>query len=118
MGGHGRRMDPDGPDPRPRGGNPRYANGAARRKVRSWLKAQGLPCALCGRPIDYSLPARDPWSFEVDEIVPVSLGGSPYDKGNVQPAHRICNEKRSNMTMEQLRGRGSRSQPCRTSRRW
>lgn len=74
----------------------RYANGNARRKVRAWLKAQTLPCAICGRPIDYSLPAGDPMSFEVDEIVPVSRGGSPIDRANVQPAHRICNQRRGN----------------------
>ncbi len=74
----------------------RYANGNARRKVREWLKAQGMPCHLCGRAIDYSLPAGDPMSFEVDEIVPVSKGGSPIDKGNVAAAHRICNQRRGN----------------------
>ena len=74
----------------------RYANGNARRKVRAWLKAQGLPCHICGRPIDYSLPAGDPMSFEVDEVVPVSRGGSPIDRGNVAPAHRVCNERRGN----------------------
>ena len=35
-------------------------------------------------------------SFEVDEIIPVSKGGSPIDRGNVAPAHRICNERRGN----------------------
>lgn len=74
----------------------RYANGHARRKVRAWLKAQGRPCWLCGGPIDYSLPAGHPMSFEVDEIVPVSRGGSPIDRANVQPAHRICNQRRGN----------------------
>ena len=74
----------------------RYANGHARRQVRAWLRAQGLPCAICGRPIDYSLQAGDPMSFEVDEIVPVSRGGSSIDRANVQPAHRICNQRRGN----------------------
>ncbi len=74
----------------------RYANGNARRKVRAWLKDQGGPCHICGGAIDYSLPAGHPMSFEVDEIVPVSLGGSPTDPANVAPAHRICNERRGN----------------------
>ncbi len=93
----------------------RYANGNARRKVRAWLKAQGLPCAICGRPIDYELPAGDPWSFEVDEIVPVSRGGSPIDPANVQAAHRICNQKKGN------RMGGEDERPplvCRRSREW
>lgn len=74
----------------------RYANGHARRKLRAWLRAQGRPCHICGRPIDYSLPAGDPMSFEVDELVPVSRGGSPYDRENVDAAHRICNQRRGN----------------------
>lgn len=77
----------------------RYANGNARRKVRAWLRSQGLPCAICGLAIDYSLPSGDPMSFEVDEIVPVSKGGSPIDRGNVQPAHRICNQRRGNKSI-------------------
>ena len=35
-------------------------------------------------------------SFEVDEIIPVSLGGDELDFDNVQPAHRICNERKGN----------------------
>ena len=68
-------------------------NGHRRRILRNRVKQMGLPCALCGDPIDYSLPAGDPWSYELDEIVPVSLGGSELDPDNVQPAHRICNQK-------------------------
>lgn len=83
----------------------RYSNGNARRKLRAWLRSQGLPCHLCGRPIDYSLPPGHPMSFEVDEIVPVSKGGSPYDRGNVAAAHRICNERRGNKSVEEARDR-------------
>lgn len=95
----------------------RYANGHARRQVRAWLKAQGLPCHICGMAIDYDLPAGDPMSFEVDEIVPVSKGGSPIDRANVAPAHRICNERRGNKASGSA---GPRPQDvgCRTSRRW
>lgn len=75
-------------------GNPRYANGNARRKLRARIRSLGLPCAICGRPIDYSLPAGHPMSYELDEVVPVSRGGSPTDPRNVQPAHRICNERK------------------------
>ncbi len=76
--------------------NPRYSNGNLRRKLRARLKSEGRPCAICGRPIDYALPANDPWSFEADEIVPVSRGGSPFDYGNLQPTHRRCNQIKSN----------------------
>lgn len=99
----------------------RYANGHARREVRAWLKAQGGPCHICGGAIDYTLPAGDPMSFEVDEIVPVSRGGSPIDRGNVAPAHRICNEKRGNKPLRDARGTASPRAVdvgCRTSRAW
>lgn len=72
-------------------GNPRRANGARRRHVVRWLRSQGRPCWICGGPIDYGLPALDPRSFECDELVPVSRGGSPFDPANVAPAHRVCN---------------------------
>lgn len=75
----------------------RYArNGNRRRKLRARLKALGNPCAICGMPIDYSLSAGDPMSFEVDEIIPVSLGGDELDWNNLQAVHRICNEKKGN----------------------
>lgn len=79
-------------------GNPRRTNGSRRTKLRNRVRAMGLPCALCGQPIDYSLPAGDPMSYELDEIVPVSKGGSPYDPANVQPAHRICNQRKGDGT--------------------
>lgn len=101
--------------------NPRTANGSARRKVRAWLKAQGRPCHICGRPIDYSLTTyidpldgkakRHPWSFEVDEIVPVSKGGSPIDRANVAPAHRICNQRRGNKPIKQWEAVEQESSP-------
>lgn len=96
--------------------NPRYANGSARRKLRAWLKAQGRPCHICGQAIDYSLPAGDPLSFEVDEIVPVSKGGDPLDRSNVAAAHRICNQRRGNRDIGPKRG--AASAPVITSRRW
>lgn len=72
-------------------------NGNARRKVMRWLKAQGLPCRICGLPIDYTISdPHDPRHYECDEIVPVSLGGSALDKANVGPSHRFCNEWRGN----------------------
>ena len=86
-------------------GNPRYKNGNARRKLRAWLKAQERPCAICGQPIDYSLPAKHPMSFEVDEIVPVSKGGNPYRRDNVQAAHRICNQRRGNKPLQKTPAR-------------
>jgi 5-methylcytosine-specific restriction endonuclease McrA len=53
-------------------------------------------CALCGKPVDKSLKTPHPMSPEVDEIIPVSLGGSPFEMGNLQLVHRICNQRKSN----------------------
>lgn len=78
--------------------NPRYKNGHRRREIRKWLLATQDICALCGKPIDKSLKSPHPMSFEVDEIVPVSKGGDPLDRNNVQAAHRICNQRKSNKT--------------------
>lgn len=85
--------------------NVRYANGSARRALRLWWRAQGLPCQICGREIDYSLPARHPMSFEVDEKLPVSRGGSPISKENTGPAHRCCNVWKGAMTLEEARAK-------------
>lgn len=76
--------------------NPRYKNGAKRRELRRYYKHRQDPCGICGKPIDYSLPAGDPMSFEIDEIIPVSKGGDPFSKENTQAAHRICNQRKSN----------------------
>ena len=85
--------------------NPRRANSTRRNKVRQRLKAQGRPCAVCGKPIDYDLPAGHKWSFEVDEIVPIRAGGSPYAMDNVQPVHRVCNRLKYQREMAEAKKR-------------
>ena len=87
--------------------NPRRKNGNARTKLRDWLKAQGRPCWICrafGRTghIDYTLPAGHPWCFEVDELVPVSKGGDPLDRDNVDATHRRCNQWRGNKSVDEV----------------
>ncbi len=78
--------------------NPRNRNGAARRRIRAYWKAQGLPCALCGKPIPYDEPTMltDPRTGKkypntrglvIDEVIPVSKGGSPYTVENTRPCH-------------------------------
>ena len=76
--------------------NIRKSSSTKRIALRKRVAALGLPCALCGKAIDYSLPAGHPLCYELDEIIPVSKGGSPFDRDNVQPAHRICNQRRGN----------------------
>lgn len=92
--------------------NPRRANGSRRDKIIAYWRSQGQPCALCHLPIDYSAPywiesgrfredgtpimTVNPDAFVVDEIVPVSRGGSPFDRENTQPAHARCNSRKGN----------------------
>lgn len=98
--------------------NPRYANGHRRRQLRARVLASETQCALCGKTVDKTLGMQPgvhgprcttqacpgcvphPMRAEVDEIVPVSQGGSPYERSNTQLAHRICNQRKGNGTRE------------------
>lgn len=99
-------------------GNVRYANGAKRREIRRWLMHTQDTCALCGKPIDKTLRTPHPMSAEVDEIIPVSKGGSPYDRGNVQLVHRICNQRKGNKIYREGERVPASAKPLPTSREW
>lgn len=64
------------------------------------VKSLGRPCWICGLPIDPALPAGHPLAFELDELVPVSKGGSPVDMRNVAGSHRCCNQWRSDRSVD------------------
>ena len=89
--------------------------------LRKRIAAMGMPCHLCGRPIDYSLPAGHPMSFELDEVVPVSRlpmearKAAACDESNVAPAHRICNQRKSN---RMVGDKGPKGLAIRHSREW
>lgn len=78
--------------------NPRRANGHRRTQLRRRVLAHYTHCALCGLPVDKTLPPNDPGAPEVDEIIPVSLGGDPLKWSNCQLAHRLCNQRKGNGT--------------------
>lgn len=78
--------------------NPRRANGHRRDQVRRRVLAEEDDCWICGRPVDKALPPCLAGSPEVDEIVPVSLGGDPLDRDNCRLSHRLCNVRRGNGT--------------------
>ena len=93
--------------------NPRYANGSRRRKMRARFIAMGLPCAICGRPIHYDEPSdsNHPLSFVIDEKYPVSRyrefgydtpAEAAADPENTQPAHWVCNARKSAKTMKEI----------------
>ena len=69
-------------------GNPRRANGHRRDKVRARVLREENDCWLCGKPVDKTLGPYLDGSPEVDEIIPVSLGGDPFARANCRLAHR------------------------------
>jgi 5-methylcytosine-specific restriction endonuclease McrA len=85
--------------------NGRYANGHRRRQVRAQVLAEETHCWLCNRIVDKSLPAGLHGSPEIDEIIPFSLGGSPFDRSNCRLSHRLCNVRRGNGRRHQTRTR-------------
>jgi 5-methylcytosine-specific restriction endonuclease McrA len=80
--------------------NARYANGHRRRQVRAAVLAEETHCAICGLPVDVTLPAGQAGSPEIDEAIPVSKGGSPYRRDNCRLTHRLCNARRGNGTRQ------------------
>ena len=48
-------------------------------------------CAICGKPVDFSLKFPDPLSPTIDHIIPIEKGGHPSDMSNLQLAHFCCN---------------------------
>jgi len=97
--------------------NPRRSNGYQRNLRIKRLKSEGRPCWICvlagkSGTIDYSLRFPHPYSFVVDELVPVSkywLGGYPsaqaaaLDYANLAAAHKCCNEWRGNKTVDEVK---------------
>ncbi|WP_407923149.1 HNH endonuclease [Bifidobacterium aemilianum] len=106
-------MDRNHPDPthlhmaRPAGTvNPRRSNGAARAKIKQRLIALsgGHPiCPACGQAIDLSIKHPDPRSASIDEIVPISKGGSAFKLDNCRLMHLRCNESRGNRPLKQAK---------------
>lgn len=94
--------------------NPRWKTGR-RRLYQERFRAMDLPCSICNRPIDYSLPYYvtdahgrkhvNMLAFVIDEKIPVSKwreGGynsaidCANDFNNLAPAHAICNAMKGN----------------------
>lgn len=57
-------------------------------------------CGICGDPVDKSLHFHHRMSATVDHIVPLALGGAPFDRENVRLAHRSCNAQLGNRAKE------------------
>ncbi|MFC8037834.1 HNH endonuclease [Paenarthrobacter sp. NPDC057355] len=73
---------------------PAVKRNSARRDLHRKRIAKDEPaCHICGKPIDYSLPHLDPWSFVVDHVKPLAKGGTDT-LDNKKAAHRECNSKK------------------------
>ena len=70
--------------------NPRRKHSTRRDRVRARVLYEETHCWLCGQKVDKSHPRGQPGSPEIDEVLPVSLGGDPYDRKNCRLAHRLC----------------------------
>ena len=101
--------------------DPRRTNSTKRNKLRAQVLREETNCWLCGGFVDVKLKHGLPESPEVDEIVPVSLGGDPYDRSNTRLAHRLCNQKRGNkLPAEAIEAAKARNgeRELKTSREW
>jgi 5-methylcytosine-specific restriction endonuclease McrA len=61
-------------------------------RIRAEMIASVLQCPQCGRRLDRSGP-RGPATPTVDHIVPLKLGGSPFDRANLRVLCMSCNSK-------------------------
>lgn len=66
------------------------------KKARAKVLATATHCALCGEPLDHTIPSGTRWASTVDHIVPLSLGGSLTAPKNLRAAHHGCNSRRGN----------------------
>lgn len=74
--------------------DPRRQFPKMREDLRRRVYAMQDNCGVCGREVDKTLPAGTDLSPELDEIIPVYHGGSPYDFDNLQLTHRVCNRRK------------------------
>jgi 5-methylcytosine-specific restriction endonuclease McrA len=95
------------------------------KQIRAEVEMYGLPCHLCGKPIDLTLHHLHPRSFTVDHIIPLADGGPEVDRDNCAPACRGCNSAKANRARARKRQRtqhlmqtNKEQNTQRTSREW
>lgn len=85
---------------------PRHnANGHRRRQLVARVKAEETHCALCGEHVNPNLNHLDPRAGVVDEDIPRSRGGSPYERTNCHLMHRECNGWKGTMTLAEAKAK-------------
>lgn len=84
--------------------------GARYRRLVAAQRAKGLPCWLCGQPIDYSAPPGHPNAFEYDHAQPWSTHPElREDPANGRSSHGRCNRSRGNQPPNPGLGQTSRA---------
>lgn len=104
------------------------ANGHRRRELVKRVWAEETTCALCDKPINKTLkmiPGKHgkkcpggtcagciphPMRGEVDEDIPRSRGGSPYQRSNCHLMHRAHNQFKGAMTLTEARQKWQKQQ--------
>ena len=77
-------------------GNPRKANGAARRAIRERWRAIGDPCHICGKPIDYKYS-------QLHHVLPYSrMGQFATDERNVLLLCHDCHQEIHSNPLKQV----------------
>lgn len=70
-------------------------SGSRWRRLKAEQRAKGLPCWLCGQPIDYMLPSSHNDSFSVDHVKTwLANPELREDPANLASAHARCNKSR------------------------
>lgn len=73
--------------------------------LRRQAQAYGLPCSIClgaEGPILFDVDRNHPLTFEADHVTPVSvamamgMSQARAQRGELRPAHRVCNQRRGN----------------------
>lgn len=65
------------------------------KRYRAQCEDVQAPCHLCGQGIDYTIPAGEVGSFEVDHFYPVNTHPELFrDSANFRPSHKECNASR------------------------
>lgn len=59
-------------------------------------------CGICGNTIEKTLRVPDYGAATLDHIIPLSKGGK-HERSNVTAAHLGCNERKGDLTMEEVK---------------
>jgi 5-methylcytosine-specific restriction endonuclease McrA len=73
------------------------------RRNRARVLRNATCCAICGQPLNHDLKWPDPYCVTADHVTPLADGGS--NNGQLQAAHRICNQRRWQLQQTNRHGR-------------